>query len=177
MTGRRDLDMGRYKKAGFSEVISKPFTRQQLLEVLHQLFPDHFSVEESHEEKVASEQPGGLYSLDVISSFLGDNTAAMDEVLFTFIKDTETNIEKLTEALSKADLENINGIAHRMLPMFRQLKVTEAVKDLEQLEVIEKSELKAGTPLETFRERLTLITESLLESLKERISKSPTYSG
>ncbi len=177
MTGRRDLDMGRYKDAGFSEVISKPFTRQQLLEVLHQLFPSHFSIEESKEEKVATEQPSGLYSLEVISSFLGDNKAAMDEVLYTFLKDTEANMEKLSEALAKSDLESINGIAHRMLPMFRQLKVTGAVKDLEQLEVIEKSELETGTSLETFRERLELTTGNLLDSLKERISKSPTYSG
>ncbi|NAS12649.1 response regulator [Flavobacteriaceae bacterium R33] len=177
MTGRRDLNPDRYKKEGFAEVISKPFTKQQFLEVLQQLFPSHFSLEESNEKTIATEEQGGLYSLDVIASFLGENTAAMDEVLYTFIKDTETNLAKLSEAISGSDFGNINDIAHRMLPMFRQLKVAEAVKDLEELEVIEESELEANMPLEAFLQRLETTTKALLDSLKERISKSPTYSN
>src|SRR5690606_31529450 len=39
MTGRRDLEYSFYKKAGFSQVIQKPFTQDVLMDTLGELFP------------------------------------------------------------------------------------------------------------------------------------------
>jgi HPt (histidine-containing phosphotransfer) domain-containing protein len=80
-----------------------------------------------------------LFSLEVISSFLGDNHEAMSEVLHTFMTDTSRNMDLLQKALTAPDGTQINAIAHRMLPMFRQLRANDIVPILEQLEVLPES--------------------------------------
>ena len=51
-----------------------------------------------------------------------------------FIESTQENILDLKYAAEDLDLEALGNIAHKMIPMFKQLEIKEVVPLLEQLE-------------------------------------------
>ena len=85
-----------------------------------------------------------MYDLSLISSFLGENDAAIEEVLDTFIASTYANMDQLKAAVENSNYGEINHLSHKMLPMFRQLKVTTVVPDLEILETAKQKYLSCG---------------------------------
>ena len=116
-----------------------------------------------------------LYNLEIINSFLGDNVDATNEVLQTFLSDTESNMELLSNAIAIADYAEINQVAHRMLPMFRQLKVNSTVPTLEKLEVANWKVMNRGQLMDDLVKVRKGVTE-LVAALKERLVTSPSYS-
>ena len=173
MTGRRDLDMESYTEVGFDQVLQKPFSKKELLAILRLL---GLTDKIASKEKVVKEDiidSNEIYNLDLIESFLGDNTEAINDVLKVFVDDTLKNKEELKAAVEQRDFTNINQIAHRMLPMFRQLKVS-AVPILERWEI--------GTPetimndnLDNDFDKLNSTSSKLISALKKRFITSPTY--
>ncbi len=177
MTGRRDLDRTVYQRAGFAELIQKPFTKKKFLHILSSLFPSRFYVENHEKRPKTAKNREKMYNLELISSFLGENKEAMDEVLSTFIFDTLNNLKALKTAISKEDFSQINSIAHRMLPMFRQLKVKDAISKLEKLETMTEGGVSKATLSETYMAPLNKNCLKLIKALRQRIAvKSPTYS-
>jgi signal transduction histidine kinase/DNA-binding response OmpR family regulator len=138
MTGRRDLEPEAYTSIGFNQVLQKPFSKGELVATLKLLGL-------SAEQKSPSDSPihrtnheSDIYNLDIIHSFLGTNEDAIYEVLQTFLRDTKTNMKLLDEGVKIEDYEHINQVAHRMLPMFRQLKVNNCIPILETMELVKK---------------------------------------
>ncbi|MCG2460223.1 response regulator [Flavobacteriaceae bacterium F89] len=175
MTGRRDLANSAYSKAGFSKVIQKPFTREVLIDTLGELFPSTIHKKEEKRLKTKHRKISNLFDLDVLSSFLGDNQQAMGEVLQTFISETQGNMEQMTQALKNSDYAEINKIAHRMLPMFRQLKAKDIVPILENLETLKANEEKSKD-LSVQQNDLKNKVIILLLAIEDYLATSPTYS-
>lgn len=175
MTGRRDLENSVYRKAGFSKVIQKPFTQEVLMDTLGELFPGTIPKKTEKDPKIQKREISNLFNLDVLSSFLGDNKQAMGEVLQTFITETTENMEQLTQAMKNSDYAEINQIAHRMLPMCRQLKANDIVPILEKLETLKTNERNAK---ELMAEQRGLNNKViiLLLAIKDYLIKDPTYS-
>src|SRR5690606_6761998 len=73
MTGRKDLERAAYLQAGFANIVHKPFAKDRFIEMLGELFPTKVTRTQKiePEEKIAS--GSNLFSLKVISSFLGDD--------------------------------------------------------------------------------------------------------
>lgn len=134
MTGRRNLKKDLFMIHGFSDVLQKPFTKTILLAAISSLMEGKkpSSSKEISKPQIKSES---IYSLETLKSFLGDDTDAIDAVLHTFLQDTATNTEQLAQAISAKNYGFINKTAHKMLPMFRQLHVTESIPILESMEV------------------------------------------
>lgn len=136
MTGRKDLPASDYTTAGFAKILQKPFTKSSFLEVLGDLFPANAPSPVKQEAEATVRTKSHLFNLTFITSFLGDDLEAINEVLQTFLQDTKTNMHSLKIAMDTQDQAEVNAISHKMLPMFRQLKANEIVPILEKLEVI-----------------------------------------
>jgi signal transduction histidine kinase/FixJ family two-component response regulator len=175
MTGRRDLEYSVYKNAGFSQVIQKPFTQDVLMDTLGQLFPGTIHKKEKQNSEIQKKEISNLFDLEVLSSFLGDNRRAMEEVLQTFISETSENMRQLTQAMKNSDYPEINQITHRMLPMCRQLKAKDIVPILENLETIGANESNSKELSAKQRDLKNKVTILLL-ALKDYLAKGPVYS-
>ncbi len=176
MTGRKDLETEAYTALGFAQVLQKPFSKGELIGMIKLLGlqNEHMTLETSSTKaKVTS---GQLYSLDIIHSFLGTNEDAIHEVLQTFLLDTATNRQLLKETIAARDYPQINSVAHRMLPMFRQLKVTDCVPILESLEIATPSDM-APNALDDRLEILEQNVGLLVTALESHLATSPTYNG
>ncbi len=181
MTGRRDLEKDAYTSIGFAEVIKKPFTKQELITVLNLMGietqkPETKSILEKELPTLGQEASNEPYSLEFIYSFLGRNEDAIQEVLQTFLMDTKTNMQLLENTVENLDHDQINHVAHRMLPMFRQLKVQSSVSILERLELLKKSTSNSYAlrkDMETLKENVKILTNAL----ERRLTRDQAYSG
>ena len=171
MTGRRDLGPESYLSIGFTQVLQKPFTKGELVATLKLLGIATEKERKKEEEAFEEEEASKLYSLDIIQTFLGTNEDAIYEVLQTFLADTRTNIALLEETVMAGDYEQVNHVAHRMLPMFRQLKARDCVTILEKLELITSEIMNRGMLIDAFR-NLKKHVAALVVDLEERVSVS-----
>lgn len=174
MTGRRDMEPSSYRDTGFAAVLKKPFRKEQLLAQLHKMFPASH-LDPGPEERSDTTAPTALYSLETLRSFLGDDDAACAAIMETFVEETKRQLKVLSAAVKEMDIERINQIAHRMLPMFRQLQARRCVPDLEELELLGQDDL-SGEELEQKYKRLENNIRALLLA-QEDFLRQPTGPG
>lgn len=180
MTGRKDLDAEAYTTIGFNQVLEKPFSKRELISMLKLL---GFETEQAAEIKVDEIQNTSAtkrevtkhYSLEIIHSFLGTNEDAVYDVLQTFLRDTKTNMNLLEEGINAIDYPQINAVGHRMLPMFRQLKVMPAVPILERFELAKPSNTNIGKLLDSMQ-LLQRKVNKLTTEIEGRLTTDPSYS-
>ncbi|SHG51678.1 hybrid sensor histidine kinase/response regulator [Flagellimonas flava] len=132
MTGQSKLEMDS-KEAYFADVLFKPFSSHEFLNVISQYSHLNLKIPE-HSEKIQPDS-NSLFSTELICSFLDDNRA-LREVLKTFLMDTDKNLQALSKASAQMDFAMVRSIAHKMLPMFRQLTIKTMVPQLKRLELI-----------------------------------------
>lgn len=169
MTGRRDLGPESYTSIGFTQVLQKPFTKGELVATLKLL---GIATEKPSKKEVSepeTREKSKLYSLEIIHSFLGKNEDAIYEVLQTFLSDTRTNMKLLNETVQARDYNQVNHVAHRMLPMFRQLKTGDCVSLLEKMELA-TPETMDKTELSEAMEQLKAHVIKLVAELEERVA-------
>ncbi|SIP95503.1 hybrid sensor histidine kinase/response regulator [Maribacter ulvicola] len=171
MTGRRDLSLAHFTKKGFTDLIHKPFSKNDLLQKLHFLFHTNTQAQNSTVALI-EEDNNKPFSLTNIKMFLGDDQNAIDEVLLTFKKDTAENLLQLKFAVTNYDMELLNKTAHKMLPMFRQLEVQNAIPLLEIFEVLQHNEINSQ---ELKRKFLALQEE--IKKLAKEIATDPNHNN
>ncbi|MEO7976915.1 hybrid sensor histidine kinase/response regulator [Flavobacterium sp.] len=144
LTGRSDLDISVYTGAGFTTVIKKPYSPKVLLEtILHVL--ENNSIPSFTNEQIHIKKSSKIYTLKGLKEFLGNDKKALKEVLKSFISSTEENLIFLREAINAKNYSEINSIAHRAMPMFKQIQADEIVEILKNMEEenLESIDLKA----------------------------------
>ena len=177
MTGRKDIEKELYMKAGFSDILQKPFTKEMLLDVLVALFPNTRYEDPTDEtERIpATTTDSSLFNLQLITSFLGNDQEGIAQILETFINDTSSNMKQLGTAIEATEIEKINTIAHRMLPMFRQLDAKDIIPLLEELELVKNKELSAKVLKQNYLQ-IKNKTTALVLAIKSHLLTSPNYS-
>ncbi|WP_299530951.1 ATP-binding protein [Ulvibacterium sp.] len=176
MTGRRDFKIDTYTSKGFDQVLRKPFSKDELVTVLKSKGMDTKKAPVINTKNPSEKEKTENYSLATIHSFLGKNEGAIFEVLQTFLNDTRINMGLLDETIKERDYTRLNHVAHRMLPMFRQLKVDKCVSLLEKFEMATQDSININVLHNDFlllEEKVRL----LLYEMENKLITSPSYSG
>jgi hypothetical protein len=132
VSGRANLTADSYLKAGFSGNILKPYRPGELLLKIGEILKVKLEDNNIHAGSYASNSNN--YSLDEILLFAGEDQKALDTILNAFINSNRINLKEIVFAQKRNDIERAAQIAHRMLPMFKQLKAGKIISKLEQLE-------------------------------------------
>lgn len=162
LTGRTDLDLSVYTDAGFTTVIKKPYSPKVLLETIQHILENKDIPTEVNEVQPDSAE---FYSLETLKEFLGNDDEALNDVIVSFIESTDENMVFLEKAIAKQNITEINTIAHRIAPMFRQIQANEIGNILKNLE---RKDLESEG-LDNIFENLKIKTETLFTSLKQEI--------
>jgi len=164
LTGRTDLDSSFYSEAGFTTVIQKPYSPKILLQTIHLILENNtlpaVELKENNEEIFTK-----LYSLETLKEFLGNDNEALKEVLKSFIESSTENLALLENAVVEKNTAEINSIAHRIAPMFKQIQAREIG---EILKVLENKDLETDDLTSTFKV-LKSKSELLFMALKKEI--------
>lgn len=132
ISGRTNVPAERYEEAGFAGNLLKPYKPTDLLYKIGEILKIELDRKDS---RAAKANPSITdYSLEEIAMFAGDDRAALDTILVAFIDSTRLNLKEIKLAATKDNWERIAQIAHRMLPMFKQLKARDIIPKLELLE-------------------------------------------
>lgn len=153
-----------YIQAGFTAYLGKPFTSGQLLGIIRQICGITFlqPTVRSEQETISLQENPELYTLKNIRQFTDNDETATCRIIASFIEETRKHLVLLEEYLQQGQTENIARLAHKMLPMFRQLEVKEITGLLQTLEhcTLSPEEIRNIT------EEVTAKTEQLLQSME-----------
>ncbi|PWL40177.1 hybrid sensor histidine kinase/response regulator [Flagellimonas aquimarina] len=171
MTGQKDLDKSVYTEAGFSEVIQKPFSRMTLLDALSSTLNSSKPYPFGHPILNTTQKSNSkLFSVETISSFL-DSSQGIHEVLDSFLENTVNNMNLLSIAIENRNYDGVKSISHKMLPMFRQLKVDGIIPILEKFEHMSDDCMQKKTVQDL--EKLKLSISNLEEAIRSFLTTLP----
>lgn len=121
-------------RAGFDDVVYKPFHRDQLLEACISTHSkrEYNTVERLHPE---SEE---LYNLDILREMLDNNEEYLNELLQKFLKETPNKLKALEDAFEKRDIKEVREMTHYLASSIHHLNIhtlTEVIKDIESKKI------------------------------------------
>ena len=130
LSGNETLKQTDYTHFGFAENLKKPYKPDELIRAINNIGSLEKTNSTPSQSIITSRSE--LYSLDQLKEFVGADTEALNSILSVFCQSTKESLKALdAEAI---DVKSINEIAHKMLPMMRQLEALELVVILEKLE-------------------------------------------
>ncbi|MBK5193145.1 MAG: response regulator [Flavobacteriaceae bacterium] len=132
VSGRANVTTTTYLEAGFAGNLLKPYRPGELLLKIGEILKVKLKNNQLHARSYAPNSKD--YSLDEILLFAGADQKALDTILNAFINSNKINLKEIVYAQKQNDIERAAQIAHRMLPMFKQLKAGKIISKLEQLE-------------------------------------------
>lgn len=132
ISGRTDLDHQEYLNAGFSGHLVKPFRPDSLYELLENYFEITHPLPNPEEASLSGNNE--LYDLSDLYYFTDGDTASLQMIVKTFIENSRENLVTIQSCLSENNTTQISAIIHKMLPMYRQLKIQQVIPLMERLE-------------------------------------------
>ena len=155
--------------AGMTDFLSKPFTPNQLLKLLHKYLgigPDYQTIE----EKIEYLDDG------LMQSFYGDDIEYAYTIFETFLVVVDDEMDLLASKIQRAEWEDIQKQAHKLKPTFSMVGLPEITS---KMEVLEK---KANTNDIQGAKEIFIDIQNQLEQMlpqikkeKERLEKALDY--
>lgn len=135
LSGRTDTNAESYRDAGFIGSLRKPYAPKELIDLIAKVLDtEPKSIDLDGNEVTAKEEDMRIYSLDDLMLFAQGDSDSLYAILETFYESTKNNLILLVEGMETQDDDKIKKTAHKMLPMFKQIKAKEIIPILDQLE-------------------------------------------
>jgi len=131
LSGKRDLAPQDYIVRGFTAHHPKPIQIEQLLELIAGIFSENTFYDNN---LLPQSGNNTLYSLKSLLQFTHNDPESLNTILETFVESARDNCEVLHDAAIADDTEMVAQIAHKMIPMLRQMEVHSIVEKLLPLE-------------------------------------------
>lgn len=161
LSGKRDLNLEDFTKRGFTYFVEKPLQMNKAFEVLEYIFRG--TTKQPETTSLPYTETDKLYDLTLLNQLLLDDSEAVKEIIKVFLDTTEKNIEELRD--NTDNIENLAQIAHRMIPMLKQIECYDLVLPLEKLEdkliAPEETEQYVKKIINTLRQLVTKLETEL----------------
>lgn len=164
LSANPDKTEAEYQQAGFTAYLNKPFTSLQLFGVLEKVLGKTLQTPAIPEKNIPEDSAAQGYTLKNIMLFTDNDPEATRKIVESFIHDTRQNTDLFKGYLKTGNHAAIFQLAHKMLPMFRQLEARQIVELLQKLERSETS----GTEVRTTVEEVIRLCLELNEKLATR---------
>ncbi|GAA4275342.1 hybrid sensor histidine kinase/response regulator [Aquimarina mytili] len=162
LSGRTDTSFLEYQEAGFAGSLRKPYAPKELIDLIAEILKvDIIEYEETSINDTLNEE----YSLNDLMLFAHGDSDSLYAILDTFYDSTIDNLKELKDNVQNQDIAHIKRIAHKMLPMFKQIKAKEVIPILEKLEHPDQYDLNEESILDLTKNGITKI-EVLIDKLK-----------
>ena len=164
LSGRTDTSFMEYQEAGFAASLRKPYAPKELIDLIAKVFSvdlANYNGTTHNTLSLSDEQ----YSLSDLMLFAQGDSDSLYAILDTFYESTIDNVKELKMTIRKKDIHHIKKIAHKMLPMFKQIKAKEVVPILEKLEHPDQYHLNKKAILNLTNDSIEKI-EDLIDKLK-----------
>lgn len=126
LSGRRELSDEDFTAKGFTANHPKPVQIEQLIQLIAKNGNAGSTTFESESES--------SYNLESLSKFTYNDKDALGNILTIFTTSSKENCASLSAAVEKKDADFLSAIAHKMIPMLKQLEANEIAAMLVPLE-------------------------------------------
>lgn len=169
LTGKIDFDELEYKKLGFNHYMKKPLNINTLYNTIYKILRIKTKVKETVSTQNSSTIKLNYddFNLTDLFNLLENDKEAAKLILESFFTSSKADIEVLNDAFTNNDIEKVKQTAHKMLPMFRQLKINEIVEKLILLEQ-KTTELSAEEMKNTIAE-ITKKTPLIIKKIEKSL--------
>ncbi|MFP9115615.1 hybrid sensor histidine kinase/response regulator [Flavobacterium sp. RHBU_3] len=162
LSGRRDLEPVQYTEKGFTGTCHKPINFDALKALIAGVAPTTTPVADTTEK---SEK---LYDLRSLSQFTQNDPASLKLIIDTFTESSVDNCTELIAAAESHDNDRLARIAHKMIPMLKQMEVHSIAKLL--LPIEEQTLPFKGAERITYCEQICAQMETLCRMLQKEIA-------
>ncbi|NUY80734.1 response regulator [Flavobacterium sp. MAH-1] len=167
LSGKRDLSPEDFTGKGFTASHPKPLQLKGLLALMRAIFANEEIPDSQTAKTTTSTQK--LFDLETLNQFTQDDPDSLRLIIDTFIESSKENCASLTEAASQKDYVKMTSIAHKMIPMLKQMDVFSIVK---LLEPIEDAKLDADTDLVSYTSEICRKMDELFIELRLQVQKN-----
>ncbi|MVX36548.1 ATP-binding protein [Myroides sp. LoEW2-1] len=165
LSGKRNLSNEDFTNAGFTGSHPKPLDLNELLKLIAKIFYPNTTFQVSVETPTTTfenEKNNKPYNTNTLKQFIGDDIEALKNLLVIFIESTHENLLDLDYAAEEMDIDTLSNIAHKMLPMFRQLEIKKIIPLLEAIEDKSKAyntKEALDTDIQNLKQQITFIID------------------
>lgn len=160
LSGKRNLNPEDFTSKGFTAFHPKPLRLEELLLLMKSIFdgkPVDVAVQVAEARKDEK-----LFDLTSLNKFTQNDPVSLKLIVDTFITSVSENTEALRQATCEMNLKRMSEIAHKMIPMLKQMEVY-TISDL--LEPIEDQSLEHN------KEEMEKYVEAIFQKLSILISE------
>lgn len=133
LSARSDMSKEKLKAAGFTDFLVKPFSSDKLYNTIYRYVRGEDIRRETFaipDEKPTFEEKGAFALIE----FVSDDKDTSSAILHSFIDETGQSRLQLEKALQAKEGKTVQGIVHKMLPLFRLMGNQLLVPLMERLE-------------------------------------------
>ena len=134
LSGRREVKTETYLEAGFDQNMLKPFEPVKLKKCIADVLDLQFEEESATHASALEHLKTEDFDLSDIYEFSGGDEDALDAIVKAFLEGANSSLTELEIAFKNNDSDETGRIAHRMLPMLRQMKAKKVLPVLIDLE-------------------------------------------
>jgi signal transduction histidine kinase/CheY-like chemotaxis protein/HPt (histidine-containing phosphotransfer) domain-containing protein len=168
-----DPQVKRCYQSGMNAVLGKPFSEQQLCELMYQTLQQPTPVQYTPAPVIASSQKAAAqnrgYSIAVLTEMSNGDETFVIRMMEWFMQNGKQSISRMQEAFQLHQYQTIADCAHKMMPAVRQL---EAQKLLVLLKNIEKmAQQQTGHDLHKKIEEVAAIFELICTGMQKKIEQ------
>lgn len=127
VTARSEMSETGFIANGFAAKLSKPFSLNDLLQAITK----NISLQAVKESLPSKEATLNFAALTAFSE--GDSEASRS-ILRSFIEETKKNTVRMKQAVSRKEVDEIAGLAHKLLPLFTLIGAEKVTVQLQELE-------------------------------------------
>ncbi|MDR0865456.1 MAG: response regulator [Candidatus Symbiothrix sp.] len=131
LSANSHLSEAKYKEAGFSAFLAKPFTIEQLLDAIYKY------TGKENAKKIAVQKKKGF---DALIEFAGDDANAKESIMHSFIIENKKNYTALEQAFETKDWVTVRNVSHKMTPLMKMVSAKKLVVLLQEYENGSQSE-------------------------------------
>ncbi|PRX52505.1 hybrid sensor histidine kinase/response regulator [Salegentibacter salegens] len=131
LSGRTDIDAETYKLAGFNKSLLKPYKPGKLQQSIAEIFKLDLKQKVNNNLQHST---NNTYDLQDIYDFSAGDPTAVQTILEAFIESSRSQIELISIARKNNDAKEVARLAHKMVPMLKQINAMHQAKQFERLE-------------------------------------------
>lgn len=161
LSGKRNLNPEDFTSKGFTAFHPKPLRLEELLLLMKSIFNGKPVNVASQVAEARKDEK--LFDLTSLNKFTQNDPVSLKLIVDTFITSVSENTEALRQATCEMDQKRMSEIAHKMIPMLKQMEVY-TISDL--LEPIEDQSLEYNKDemekyVETIFQKLSILISEL----------------
>lgn len=165
LTAGKVEDNSSYTEAGMNDAIAKPYKEQKLIETILKCLKTGKSLE-LIQEALPTKQ--SLFSLDKLTA-MGDQGFVI-RMLNLFIEQVPASVTKLKEAYETSDFETVKYLAHRLRPSIRNMGITSAEQEIDQIEALAEAGTKS-TEMELLIAKVEQVASEVAQELRKYLEQ------